>query len=149
MAHTSHAGGIFLRRSAALKAAAAAAALCAVLLAAAWTWRAPLLEKAAKSAASRAGMGLSFDDRLSVSRSEIKTGSLRMSGPGFSVSIVSASFSVSWGDLLKGRHWLEADISGPSVSARGGGSGGPPVFFLPSLYPLKGLEVSGGSVSAG
>lgn len=149
MADTPDPGGIFLRRPGLLKWATVAAALFVLFLAAAWTWREPLLEKAAKSAAARAGLELVFDERLSVSRSEIRTGRLRMSGPGFSVSLVSASFNSSWGDLLKGRHWLEADISGLSVSARGGGNGGPPVFFLPSLYPLKGLEVSGGSVSAG
>lgn len=132
-----------------MKAAAAAAALCAICLAAAWIWRAPLLEKSAELAAAGAGLELVIEDRLSVSLSGAGTGRLELSGPGFSVSIASASFRIDWGDMFKGRHWLQADITGPSVSIPDGGEGGAPVFALPSLYPLKGLEISGGTVSSG
>lgn len=149
MADPSHAGGIFLKRPAALKYAAAAAAFFALCLAAAWFYRAPLLGKAAELAAGRAGFALVLADEISVSLSEIETGRLRVHGEGFSVSIASASLRVSWGDLVKGRHWLEADVHGPSVSMSGGGEGGAPVFVMPSMYPLKSLEITGGDIAAG
>ncbi|KAF0154050.1 MAG: baaA1 [Elusimicrobia bacterium] len=118
-------------------------------MAAAWFYRAPLLGRAAELAASRAGMDLVLDGELSVSLSEIKTGRVEVSGESFSVSLASASFRVSWGGLLKGRHWLDAEIHAPSVSMSGGGGGGAPLFVLPSIYPLKTLEITGGDVMAG
>ncbi|MDT8285581.1 MAG: translocation/assembly module TamB domain-containing protein [Elusimicrobiales bacterium] len=149
MADTSHTGGIFLKLRVPLKYAAAAAAFFALCLAAAWFCRAPLLAKAAELAAGRAGFALVLSDELSVSLSEIETGRLRVHGEGFSVSLASASFRVSWGDLVKGRHWLVADVHGLSVSMSGGGEGGVPVFVMPSMYPLKTLEITGGNIAAG
>ncbi len=131
-----------------LRAAAAAVLLALLAAAAAWYYRVALLELAAARWAAAAGASLSPGSITRVTLSEIRLASFRTEMEGFSLSVSSASLGISWKDLLAGRHWLDAEVHAPAISWSAGGTSSGAVFYLPPLYPLKSLSVTGASAGA-